>query len=366
VMADHAASPLLPRVLVVGPLPPPVQGAALVTQLLLKFLQLRATIELAVVSPDGLQRNLRYYVQRLLRVGRACQKLVAFRFKGGRSFYLACAGGHGTVYDLMLVTIARIVGLRIHLHHHAFSYITRRPLLTRLLLRVAGTGALHICLCRHMAERLGAQYGSVRKTVVLSNAALITPGVLHGSGDTLYLGYMSNLIASKGLDRAIEVMRHVCASRRKVKLIVAGPIVDATGAKLIAGAQREFADAFEYRGPVYGSDKEVFFDSIDVFLFPTRYVNEAQPLVVLEALAQGIPVIANDLGCIGDDISTLGGIVVAADSEFVAVAVQAIAQWAEDRAALAEASKRALDRSKHLHAAARDDLITVVGQLACP
>ncbi len=365
-MTANVASPLMPRVLVVGPYPPPVQGAALVTQLLVDVMRQTATVELVIISPDGLQRDFSYFLQRVLRVGRACMRLAAFRYAGERAFYLVCAGGHGTLYDLILVAIARLIGVRVHLHHHAFSYISHRPPLSRLLIRVAGAQTLHICLCRRMAERLAAQYRSVHRTVVLSNAALVTPGVAHAPGTVLRLGFMSNLMASKGLDRTIEVMRRVRQSRPAVKLIVAGPAVDRSGAALVVAAQHEFTDSFEYRGPVYGADKDAFFSSIDVFLFPSRYVNEAQPLVVLEALAYGIPVVANNLGCIGDDVSSEGGIVAPSDNEFVALAAAAITRWIDDRAALAQASQQAMARSWHLHRAARDDLVKVVQLISQP
>ena len=47
---------------------------------------------------------------------------------------------------------------------------------------------------------------------------------------------------------------------------------------------------------VSGASKDAFFRSIDVFLFPTRYKIEGQPLVILEAMSYGVPVVATSQG----------------------------------------------------------------------
>ena len=76
---------------------------------------------------------------------------------------------------------------------------------------------------------------------------------------------------------------------------------------------RSFAEmiaAAPYRvhvlGPVHGAAKARFFAMIDVFVFPTRYAHEADPLVVWEALAAGRPVIAYARGCIREQVGDAG------------------------------------------------------------
>ena len=49
-----------------------------------------------------------------------------------------------------------------------------------------------------------------------------------------------------------------------------------------------------------GSTRSAFIGSLDIFLFPTNYANEAEPLVIYEAMRRGVYVIACDRGAISE------------------------------------------------------------------
>ena len=55
-------------------------------------------------------------------------------------------------------------------------------------------------------------------------------------------------------------------------------------------------------GAKYGSEKDSFFERADVFVFPTYYHNECFPLVILEAMQQGLACISTREGGIPDII----------------------------------------------------------------
>ena len=57
-----------------------------------------------------------------------------------------------------------------------------------------------------------------------------------------------------------------------------------------------------YWGRRYGGEKELFWKDADIFVFPTYYHNECFPLVILEAMEQGLPVISTNEGGIPDII----------------------------------------------------------------
>lgn len=57
-----------------------------------------------------------------------------------------------------------------------------------------------------------------------------------------------------------------------------------------------------YYGKRYGEEKDVFLRNADIMVFPTYYSNECFPLVLLEAMEQGLPCISTNEGGISDII----------------------------------------------------------------
>ena len=55
-------------------------------------------------------------------------------------------------------------------------------------------------------------------------------------------------------------------------------------------------DCVTYHGRKYVEEKLAFFRQADVFVFPTYYSNECFPLVLLEAMEQGLPCISTNEG----------------------------------------------------------------------
>ena len=65
-----------------------------------------------------------------------------------------------------------------------------------------------------------------------------------------------------------------------------------------------------YHGFLTGQEKKDLFRISHLFIFPSRYKNEAFPLSILEAFSYGIPVIASDEGAIPSMIDSRSGIIV--------------------------------------------------------
>lgn len=350
-------------VLVVGPIPPPLHGYSLITDLMARRLSETATIETLDISPDGSDRGWSYHAQRLRRVAGALLRLICRSVRRHRTLYLAIAGGAGVIYDLLLAAAARACGYRIFIHHHAFTYLNARSHWTAMLIAIAGRTATHVCLCPTMAQRLREHYSFASKIVILSNAAFVVPAPVQREPrpGPFRVGFLSNLLPEKGLDTAIDVVRLLREQQHEVTLSIAGPLTGHQSHALVERARQVLGDAMEYLGPVDGARKAAFFRCLDVFIFPTRYPNEAEPLVVLEALAAGVPVITTARGCLRDDVAA-GGVVLDSGA-FTSAAAQTIAGWLADRQSLWERSAVAHERAAELNREARKQLDALIAAI---
>jgi glycosyltransferase involved in cell wall biosynthesis len=240
----------------------------------------------------------------------------------------------------------------LYIHHHSFAYIYRWDWKMSLLARAAGSRTRHLVLCTTMERGLRSKYRIVTHTRVLSNAAFyrppaeLTPRIVNRT--RLRVGFLSNLKRDKGLDL---VFATAAAARDTIEgLVLAGAPIDRDAEGMIAAAAATLGKSLDYRGVVYGDDKARFFAEIDVFLFPTRYVNESEPLVVFEALSAGVPVIAYSL-------------VVMPDDDFVTAACAQISRWTQDAAERELASRRAIESMRSAHEQSRAALAEVVAAL---
>ncbi|GIW57009.1 MAG: hypothetical protein KatS3mg082_3413 [Nitrospiraceae bacterium] len=325
------------RVSVVGPLPPPVHGMAVMNQRVADVLEQEGfKVARIDTSPRGFGFSDR--LGRPARIVVAARELGRAAEEGARIAWLSVSGGFGKAYEIALVRLARRLGMRIVLHHHAWTNVAGRSRLMALLTRAAGPHHIQIALCERMAQRLRELYRPPDVRVVSNLAFLDLPrpaGTRKGEPqEGLTLGFIGNITLEKGIDTALAVAERVLDAHPRCRMIVAGPLVEARAGRLLREAMAR-QPRIEYRGPVYGLEKAKFFAEIDVLLFPSRYRNEAEPLAVYEALCAGTMVISTTVGCVNSNI----GVTTLPHSEYVQ----------EARGIIAEMMRYPKERARRTH-----------------
>ena len=212
-----------------------------------------------------------------------------------------------------------------------------------------------------MAQKFSKLYDKAATNLVISNSAFVdpvlTPVKQYRNEDVLKIGLISNLNENKGLSDFIQSIKELRRQGVNIQGVLAGPTSTPQDAKTIETAQKDLGEALDYRGALYGKDKAQFYADIDIFIFPTR--NEAQPTVIVEAMAQGIPILSRDLGCIKSQVGPCGA-VFKMDKDFPSAAIE----WVTDNINILNDLKKQArksflaDREKAIHIA--QNLLTSV------
>ena len=127
----------------------------------------------------------------------------------------------------------------------------------------------------------------VEKPVVMQNT--------YGSSGSIIL-YVGRVYARKNQLTLVRAIPNILATHPKVKFIFVGPIEDKMYfQKIIDFVKRRNISRFvEFTGEILQEKLKALYSQATIFAFPT--LAEIQPLVLLEAMSYGLPVVASRIG----------------------------------------------------------------------
>lgn len=115
--------------------------------------------------------------------------------------------------------------------------------------------------------------------------------------------YLSNLIRSKGYFELIQAI-NILHKKHNIKLKLAGEWrSDDDRNEVMSFIETNGLDKnVEFLGVVTGQAKKQLLSESDIFALPTYYNSEGQPWSILEAMATGLPVVSTNHGCISESV----------------------------------------------------------------
>jgi len=294
--------------------PPPLNGMSQVNQFMTDlFIAEGAKISTVNTSPiykySGVNSAFGLTVRFLHRISCIFRIFILLCCDRSPVVYRAINGGKGQVYDVFYLLLSRIFRRKVFVHHHCYAYISKKSYLFALLVFVSGSNVRHIVLGNRMKDGLSQLYNIPPEQVsVISNLSFFTDLEMNAVSESkiLMLGHLANLCVEKGVGTFIELCRNLSERNIPFKAQIAGPFADKISEQLVVNAVSELKQ-LDYIGPVYGNDKEKFFSALDLFVFPSQYNNEAEPLVLYEAAQTGTYLVASDVGCIPDVLDLFDG-----------------------------------------------------------
>ena len=295
------------RLIVIGPVPPPLHGVSVSTDLVLRNQHLRArfALEHLDTSDHRTVGNVgRWDASNVVNAVSSIARFAA-RLRGPRGLvYLPISQGiPGLARDTLFIRIAAACGWKVaaHLRGSELGGVYRaqpRPVGAWLQRSLTQLDSIAV-LGESVRDVLDGIFPASRIAVVPNGTP--DPGVRNSrrfNENGLYLG---NLYARKGAVEALETAGIVLRQRPGARFVFAGECPDPAFRTRLEELATDVGGRIVFRPPVSGREKQELLLSSSFLLFPPAR-QEGHPRVVIEAMAAGLPVITTDRGVIAETV----------------------------------------------------------------
>ncbi|ESQ16722.1 MAG TPA: glycosyltransferase family 1 protein [Chromatiaceae bacterium] len=320
------------RVLMIGPLPPPVGGIATVlANLVAAFADsaVEPAIDLRVLNNikttrvgrsiwQGLSAQLKLVLQLALQCIRWRPQVVHIHTCSWLSFWR----------NAVDVVLARLLCLPVVLHIHGGQFgrfLNSLPVVPAWLARVVFGLCARIVVLGDGWKQLLDAWTDPSKVIVVPNGVLVQTPIQApaeapaqvvsefpaqrlnqcdpepSSHKPFSILCLASYETGKGLSdliRAVARLTRQCSTERPVQLALFGIETESGQRKMLLelADRLGISDRVEVPGPVMGADKERRLRNADCFCLPSY--NEGLPMSMLEAMALGLPVVVTCVGAI--------------------------------------------------------------------
>lgn len=299
-----------PSILFIMHMPPPVHGAAMMGKYIhdsrvvnetfdCHYINLATAKDLADIGKIRLQKFTQFY--QLLSKTRKEVK----RIRPELVYVTPNAKGGAFYKDFIVIQMLKSMGCKVVVHYHNKGVSLRQDKIIDNLLYRTFFKKLKVIL---LAEAL---YADVQKYVPrkdvficpngIPEALTAEPSAIRHNAIPKLL-FLSNLLIDKGVFTLLDACKILKEKGYQFTCdFVGGETADINAERFNQEvAIRGVNECVCYKGKKYGAEKEEMLKSVDLFILPTY--NECFPLVLLEAMQQGLPCIASNEGGIADII----------------------------------------------------------------
>ena len=197
----------------------------------------------------------------------------------------------------------------LHIHGGAFQSFWEESgrLLSFYIKTILQFSDMVIALSSGWREKIGRMKGNKKNIQVIPNGIVTRPfnpppeKQSKFCDDQVRVLFVGLLGKQKGIYDLIDVIPDIIKSHPKTQFIIVGSeesprIIQ----ELSAAIPAQYCSHVHFRGPLFGRDKIKEYKEADIFVLPSYAENF--PLVMLEAMAAGLPLIITRVGAVPDVI----------------------------------------------------------------
>lgn len=295
------------KILLFIKLPPPITGATLMNTYVAesKIISQNFITKLIATSYKQKIEDVRILSFRKMHTFfnlhfRLLQNLV--RFKPDFVYIQISPLGLAFFRDCTFIIVIKLLRIHIvyHLHGKGIKTVAERNLLQRRIYKWAFKNSSIICLSDNLTYDIESVYAG--KPYIVNNGIPLAQQQSKSNKPLLKskinILFLSNLIVSKGIMVFLNAISELSNESKDILSIsIVGKEAEISAFTLVNEIkQRNLQHFVQYLGPKYDQEKETILRNMDILVYPT--LNDAWPLVILEAMQFGLPVIASKEGAI--------------------------------------------------------------------
>jgi glycosyltransferase involved in cell wall biosynthesis len=302
-------------ILIIGPFPLPVHGCSLANEILLNQLKKNSAVEVSIINTNSENVSSKevgkFSVKKILSFLKSYKNLALIRRADivyttpGQTFY-----GIAKYIPFYSLCLKYKVPYIIHVHgnHLGNEYKELKGFKNKIFKHYISKAAGGIVLSASLKDNFEGLLPA-DKVFVVENFAqdnLTEEAVIDKPVDMVRLLYLSNLMKEKGILDFLIALSKLKADGLIFKADIAGKIEDESTNE-IRQRLEELKDCVTYHGIVHGQAKIDLLKNSNVFILPTYYKMEGQPIALIEAMATGNILLTTKHAGIPDIVSAENG-----------------------------------------------------------
>ncbi len=360
------------KVIIIGAFPPPYHGTTIYTSKLKELLLKEGDLQIFVLDTSDKRNDLtnlgKFDIQNLKAGLISVLKLIYYQlFKKPDIVYIPISQNKWAYFrDGLFILISKLFSSKVLIHLHGSYFLEFYKNSGNIYKKFIDLTIKNV----DGAIVLGEKLRYIFEYWLPKEKVFVLPNFVeqpldwdenlddNKSEDIIRITYLGNLLESKGIFDLLEAIKIIKNECSYVKFIV--NIAGQFGADISTGlsAEKHKEKFYDYVKLLNGlinylghiTDEKAKYDLLkqsDIFVFPSW--NEGQPLVILEAMALGLPIISTkDVGVIDETvIDGVNGILV--EKRNVQQLAEAMLKLIEDKELRLSMGKESLKRFKELY-----------------
>lgn len=346
-----------PKVMMVGVVPPPVHGQSIATQALFDGdLSPIQKITVPIQSSKTLVSVGKFSFSKAFGLISLVLKTWA-KWGQERPSVLYYTAGSGAwvpfIRDLVFLSLCRPLFKRTLIHYHSgnlLEFVEQSKIRSKLGRHIYGRGAWTLRLSAHCPA---PTYPENRIFDVMNGLDAPSPMPPHKPSGRFRILFLGNLFEEKGVIDLIDAVHQIASSHPlEIQLSLVGNWpADESREKIEKRISDLPSNVFcPAPQPAFSEEKWRLLANHDIFVFPSYYRSENLPLVIIEAMAASLPVVATDWRGIKSLVvpGETGLLVPPRDVSGLASAIRSLAESPTTRTSMAEAGRLKYERSHTL------------------